>query len=182
MTKNTYDSEDDYVINFTLNVLEACSLRPEVPVLIIRIALNHLNISMNDGKLVLSDACKKAAIEKLDKIRPDVVFEYVKLFQLKDLVGADYFEKLAQEHIDNGRYAEAAILIIKFRYFDKFDLQELVINLVDANRVPIAKMILGEVPKLKEKSIRLLSTPQHHKVAAQMVKDFKLNPEEFPEL
>jgi len=35
---------------------------------------------------------------------------------------------------------------------------------------------------LKEKLIRLLSKPQHAKVAAQLVKDYKLNPEDFPEL
>ena len=35
---------------------------------------------------------------------------------------------------------------------------------------------------MKEKLIRLLSKPQHAKVAAQLVKDYKLNPEDFPEL
>jgi len=181
-TKKTYDSEDDYVIHFTLNVLEACSIRPEVPLLVIRIALNHLHILLNDGKLVLSEACKKSAIEKLDKMRPDVVFEYVRHLQLSQLTAPDYFEKLAQDHIDHARYAEAAILIIKFRYFEKFDLLELVINLVEANRVPTARLILDNVPSLKEKSVRLLSNPVHAKVAAQLVKDYKLNPEDFPEL
>jgi len=41
-TKELYGSEDDYSFFFTINLLEACSIRYNVPVLIIRIALNHL--------------------------------------------------------------------------------------------------------------------------------------------
>jgi len=184
-TKKTYDSEDDYVIHFTLNVLEACSIRPEVPLFVIHIALQHLHILLRDGKLVLSEACKKSAIEKLDKIRPDVVFEYVRYLQLSQLTAPDYFEKLAQDHIDHARYAEAAVLIIKFRYFEKFDLLELVINLVkskEANSDTRYRQILNNVPSLIEKSVRLLSNRVHGKVAAQLVKDNNLNPEDFPEL
>lgn len=41
-TKELYPTEDDYIFYFTINLLEACSIRYNVPVLIIRIALNHL--------------------------------------------------------------------------------------------------------------------------------------------
>lgn len=42
-SQNLYNTEHDYTFYFTINLLEACSLRFNVPVLIIRIALNHLN-------------------------------------------------------------------------------------------------------------------------------------------
>ena len=38
------------------------------------------------------------------------------------------------------------------------------------------------MPDLKDRLIRALSRPQHSKVAAQLVKEYKLNPEDFPEL
>ena len=38
-----YPTEDDYIFYFTINLIEACSVRFNVPVLVIRIALNHLN-------------------------------------------------------------------------------------------------------------------------------------------
>ena len=41
-TKELYQTEDDYIFYFTIDLLEACSIRYNVPVLIIRIALNHL--------------------------------------------------------------------------------------------------------------------------------------------
>ena len=48
-TKEQYDSEDDFSFFFTINLLEACSLRCNVPVLVIRIALNHLGFMIADG-------------------------------------------------------------------------------------------------------------------------------------
>jgi hypothetical protein len=50
-TKDLFPSEDDYIFYFTINLLEACSLRYNVPVLIIRIALNHLGFMIQDGKV-----------------------------------------------------------------------------------------------------------------------------------
>jgi hypothetical protein len=41
-TKELFGSEDDYVFYFTINLLEHCCIRPEVPLIVIRIAWNHL--------------------------------------------------------------------------------------------------------------------------------------------
>ena len=41
-TKDLYCSEDDYVFYFTINLLEHCCIRLEVPLIVIRIAWNHL--------------------------------------------------------------------------------------------------------------------------------------------
>ena len=73
---------------------------------------------------------------------------------------------------------------MKFGFYDKFDILELCINLVDINKVQQAKMLVQNVadPDLKERLIRGLSTPQHAKVAAQLVKDYRLSPDDFPEL
>lgn len=48
-TKELYASEDDYIFYFTIDLLEACSIRYNVPVLVIRIALNHLGFMIQDG-------------------------------------------------------------------------------------------------------------------------------------
>jgi hypothetical protein len=42
--------------------------------------------------------------------------------------------------------------------------------------------LIDNIPALKEKVIRMLSTNFHAKIAADLVKDYKLNPEDFPEL
>ena len=80
------------------------------------------------------------------------------------------------------RYADAAYLIIKFSFFDKFDLLKLFYDLIDANRVATAKLLLENQNHLKKKAIMLLSTPQHATVASGLVKENGLNPDDFPEL
>ena len=42
-SQELYATEDDYIFYFTISLIEACSVRFNVPVLVIRIALNHLN-------------------------------------------------------------------------------------------------------------------------------------------
>lgn len=56
------------------------------------------------------------------------------------------------------------------------------INLVNIGKQSIAKLLLDREPSLRDQLIRRLSTPEHAKVAADYVKDYKLNPEDFPEL
>lgn len=84
--------------------------------------------------------------------------------------------------MEAGKFAEAAVLVIKFRFFDHFDLLQLIYELVEGKRVPTAKLLIENQPHLKEKVVRMLSTNLHAKTAADLVKDYKLNPEDFPEL
>ena len=49
-----YPTEDDYIFYFTISLLEACSVRFNVPVLVIRIALNHLNFLIQDGSVTIT--------------------------------------------------------------------------------------------------------------------------------
>ena len=65
LTKDLYQTEDDYIFYFTINLLEACSVRYNVPVLIIRIALNHLGLMIQDGKVEIKQEHKDYAMEKL---------------------------------------------------------------------------------------------------------------------
>ena len=48
LTKNLCDSEDAYAFHFTMNLLEACSLKSQVPLLIIRIAINYIGILISE--------------------------------------------------------------------------------------------------------------------------------------
>ena len=52
-SQELYATEDDYIFYFTISLIEACSVRFNVPVLIIRIALNHLNFLIQDGSVTI---------------------------------------------------------------------------------------------------------------------------------
>ena len=62
------------------------------------------------------------------------------------MIKDNYFEKLTEEHLEAKRYGEAATLIIKFNFFEKFDLLKLFYDLVENNRVATAKMLLDNQP------------------------------------
>lgn len=163
-----------------LQLIEACCLKVEVPQLIVRIAINYLGMMISEGKIVMSKEMKQMAINKLVSLRGEVVFDFVKLMQLD--VGEDYFLELARKNLESGKYAEAAVLIIKFKFFNEFNLEDLIFQLVESKRVPTAKLVIENQPNMKEKVVRMLSTVQHAKTAADLVKDYRLNPEDFPEL
>jgi len=74
------------------------------------------------------------------------VFDFVKSMGLSGVVNEEYFLKLAQDNIANGKYPEAAILITKFRFFDKFDMLQLILDLVDSKRIPTAKLLIDNNP------------------------------------
>ena len=83
----------------------------------------------------------------------------VKILGLQDKISDDCFEKLTMEHLEMNRFADAAYLIIKFSFFDRFDLLKLFYDLIEANRVATAKLLLENQNSLKKKAIALLSTP-----------------------
>jgi hypothetical protein len=142
LTKDLYETVDEYVFHFTINLLQACCLRDQVPFLVIRIIMNYLGILIKDGKLKLTDHLKGIAKESLSYLKSDVVFDFVRLMDLSGVVNEDYFLKLAQDNIANGKYPEAANIITKFRFFEKFDLLQLILDLVDSKKIPNAKLII----------------------------------------
>ena len=156
-TKELYASEDDYTFYFTINLLEACSVRYNVPVMVIRIALNHLGFMIQDGEVKIKPEHQKYAMDKLGSIRSEVIHDYVKHLKLQ--VSSDYFLNLTKQHLDAQRYVDAQTCIMKFGFYDKFDILELCINLVDINKVQQAKLLVQNMPELKERLIRGLSKP-----------------------
>ena len=86
------------------------------------------------------------AKEKLGTLRAEVVYDFVKHMGLNGIVDERYFLQLAQENIDKNKFSEAATLIVKFRFFDKFDILHLIYELVENKRVPTAKLLIDNMP------------------------------------
>jgi len=96
-------------------------------------------------------------LDKLSSIRPELIHDYVKHLKLQ--VSSDYFENLTKKYLEAQRYVDATVCIVRFSFYDKFDILELCINLVDINKVQQAKMLVQNVPDLKIRLIRGLSRP-----------------------
>ena len=66
-------------------------------------------------------------------MRSELIHDYVK--HLKLVVSSDYFENLTRKYLEASRYVDAATCIMRFSFYDKFDILDLCINLVDINKV-----------------------------------------------
>ena len=92
--------------------------------------------------MTLTEEHQKYALQFLESIRADLLFDYVSKFKLTDIVGSDCFLDLAQKHFDNHRYGDCTSIIARFEFFDKFDLKHIINNLVDVNNFASAKMLV----------------------------------------
>jgi len=79
-------------------------------------------------------------MDKLGTIRSEVIHDYVKHLKLN--VSSDYFFELTRQYLDSSRFVDAATCIQKFGFYDKFDILELCINLVDISKVQQAKILV----------------------------------------
>lgn len=115
-------------------------------------------------------------------MRADLIYDFVTKFKLSEKVDDSFFEELAQSNIKNNKFHEAALIIHKFKFFEKFDLQLILIKLIDSNRIPVAKLLCEHSEELKLFLIKSLSTNDNVKMAAQIIKEFKMDINNFPEV
>jgi len=81
-----------------------------------------------------------------------------------------------------GRYNDASLMIIRYKFQKHFDLKDLMLKLVDLNKLETAKLLIEGENDLKKDLIRALSTNDNCKKAAQLIKDFGFNADDFPEV
>lgn len=84
--------------------------------------------------------------------------------------------------LKQNRYNDAANMIITYNFHKSFDIQHLMLCLVDMNKLDTAKMLIKNDDALKRVLIQTLSTNDNCKKAAQLIKDFHLNADDFPEV
>ena len=73
-------------------------------------------------------------------------------------------------------------MIVRYKFHDKFDVATLMLKLVDSNKLETAKLLVQHDEKLKTQLIVSLSTNDNCKKAAQLIKDFRMNIDDFPEV
>ena len=73
-------------------------------------------------------------------------------------------------------------MIVRYKFHEHFDIHTLMLKLVDANKLETAKLLCQNDDKLKHDLIRALSTNDNIKKAGALIKDFRLNIDDFPEV
>jgi hypothetical protein len=175
-------NESDFIMRFSLNLLEACSVNETVPGIIGRIIINNLYLQIKEKEIVLTPLHLEIAFSKLESIRGEIIFDYVQKMNLSSKVDAEFFKELTRGHIAKNRFNVAAIIIHKFKFIEDFDIPFIIDRLVDSNAVPIAKQLCELDKKFLYHLISQLSTDGNAKKASEIIQEFKLDINHFPEL
>ena len=88
----------------------------------------------------------------------------------------------ARQMVGDGDLVGAAILITRKQFQAEFDIPDLVSRLIDYKKENIAKNLVTGHPDLEREYINILITLKNIKGAVKAVKDFGLNPSDFPHL
>lgn len=81
---NLEENESDYIVWLILTLMEACSSEEKVPGIICRILINNLFFQVSEGEIKLTPKHKELAMSKLESIRGEIIFDFVKKLELTE--------------------------------------------------------------------------------------------------
>jgi hypothetical protein len=165
LTLELEQTENDYLIKFILNFMEACCLQEELSGIICRVLLNNIANQIRCEELKYTLKHQDFAFTKLENIRTEILFDYVEKLQLKDRVTTEFYKEIAKKHLERDRYHEAALIIHKFSFHQEFDTLKTIENLVNTSRIPAARQLCELDDEYKIHLIKLLSTNENCKIA-----------------
>ena len=178
-SSNLYADESDYSYYFTINMLCACSFN-SMPEDIAPAILNYIAQLMKEGKIAEKTAYSEDVVQRLGSVRAELVEETKRVFGIDKQM--DDFLKLANKYLAEKKYQEATNIIVNLDFLKDFDLKALCINLAQTGKMNLIKKILDKLPELITTIIKTLSTRDNVKTANKLVKDYKLNAADFPEM
>ena len=73
---------------------------------------------------------------------------------------------VAKKQLENGKFNDAALIIVRYKFQQHFDIASLMMKLVDLNKIETAKMLIEGNKDLQSQLIRSLSTNDNCKKAA----------------
>lgn len=149
--------------------------------------MNNLHMQIQANEIKLTPFHQELALSKIHNVRSEIIFDMVSKLKLSDKVDQDFFFNLAKKHLDNAKYMEAALVIQKFSFYSKIDentMKLIIKNLISTQKIPTLKQFIADSQnlELKKEVIALLTTNENCKFAAEFIKEWKFNIEDFPEV
>ena len=157
-------------------------MHENVPLIMCRIIINNLYFQLKDGEIVLTSKHRELAFSKLENIRGDIIFDYVQKMGLSSRIDNNFYKQLAHSHIAKNKFHEAALIIHKFKFREDFDIITLMDKLVLLDRIPAARQLCEMDTKFTLYLVNKLASSDNCKVAQQIIAEFKLDINQFPDL
>lgn len=182
-TTGSLPNESDYLLHLSLQLLKACCENEKVPAIVTRMLLNSIALKLSSNEILFEVPRHQFwALEIFASIRSDLVPDFVSKLRISQLVTPQILLDITKKQCAQGRFNDASLMIVRYKFHAHFDLHTLMLKLVDMNKLETAKLLIMADDKLKVELIRSLSTNENVKKAGQLIKDFKFNIDDFPEV
>lgn len=176
-------TESDYVLHFSFMILKECCLNDRVPAIIPRVLLNNIAIKLGTNEIEFVVPRHQVwALEIFDSIRSDLVPDFITKLKINHLITPEILLEITKKQYNQNRFNDASLMIVRYKFHEHFDIHTLMLKLVDANKLETAKLLCQNEDKLKTDLIRALSNNDNIKKAAALIKDFRMNIDDFPEV
>jgi len=86
--------------------------------------------------------------------------------KLSDKVDEKVLLDVTRKQLENHKYNDAALMMVRYKFQEHFELRDLMMKLVDLNKIETAKMLIADDDVLKVELIKNLSTNDNCKKAA----------------
>ena len=86
--------------------------------------------------------------------------------KLSDKVDEAVLLDVTKKQLENHKYNDAALMMVRYKFQEHFELKDLMMKLVDLNKIETAKMLIADDDILKVELIKNLSTNDNCKKAA----------------
>lgn len=130
---------------------------------------------------MVKDYHKEEAFEVLEFLRSELVKDFTQSLGLE--ITQEQILECVKNQILSGRYNDAALLIIKEKFHQQFDIKELMLKLVEDNKIETVKLLIQHQDEsLKKDLIFAMSNVDQCKKADQYIKEYRFDPEEFPQV
>ena len=176
-------TEHDYVLHMSLGLLLSTCASDTIPAIVPRIILNNLALRLCEGSFVLQlPRHQQWAMHIFHRVRSDLMPDFITKMKLTELINESVLLDVTRKQLNANKFNDAAQMIVRYKFHPHFDCGDLMLKLIDANKIETAKILIMHDENLKIELIRALSNNDNCKKAAQLIKDFHFNEDDFPEV
>jgi hypothetical protein len=115
-------------------------------------------------------------------VKSDLVPDFINKMQIQSFITPEILLNITKGQMEQKRYNDASLMIVRYKFHEHFDIIKLMGLLCDAQKLETAKLLVMHDDKLKIELIQSLATNDNCKKAASLIKDFRMNMDDFPEV
>lgn len=75
-------------------------------------------------------------------IRSDLVPDFITKMKINHLITPEILLEITKKQYTQHRYNDASLMIVRYKFHDHFDVHDIMLKLVDLNKLETAKLLI----------------------------------------